>query len=82
MRECRTDVDKEILKLHEADRDNAWTEAKAKLIAEEAAELAVKQITTQFYAGVGKKTVTAIGAATVATIILARDYLKGLVGLK
>lgn len=82
VRECRADVDKELLKLHEADRDNAWSEEKAKKIAEQAAELAVKQITNDFYAGVGKKTVTMIGASVVATVILMRDYLKSLIGIK
>ena len=82
VRECRSDVDEEIKKLHEADRDNAWSEEKAKKIAEHAAELAVKQITNDFYAGVGKKTVTMIGASVVATVILTRDYLKSLIGLK
>lgn len=82
VRECRNDVDDEIKKLHEADRNNAWTEEKAKNIAEKAAELAVKQITNDFYAGVGKKTVTMIGASVVATVILTRDYIKSLIGMK
>jgi hypothetical protein len=82
VRECRSDVDEEIRKLHEADRNNAWTEAKAKTIAEQAAQLAVKQITNDFYAGVGKKTVTMIGASVVATVILTRDYLKSMIGMK
>ena len=82
VRECRNDVDDEIKKLHEADRNLAWTEEKAKTIAEQAAQLAVKQITNDFYAGVGKKTVTMIGASVVATVILTRDYLKSLIGMK
>ena len=82
VRECRSDVDDEIKKLHEADHNNAWTEEKAKQIAEQAAELAVKQITNDFYAGVGKKTVTMIGASVVATVILTRDYIKSLIGMK
>ena len=82
VRECRADVDKEILKLHLADHENAWSEEKAKKIAEQAADLAVKQITNDFYAGVGKKTVTMIGASVVATVILMRDYFKSLIGMK
>lgn len=82
VRECRTDVDEEIKKLHQADHENAWTEDKAKRIAAEAASLAVDKITNDFYAGVGKKTVTMIGASVVATVILMRDYFKSLIGLK
>ena len=80
--ECRTEVNDEIKQLHKADAENAWSEEKAKKIAAEAADLAVKQITTEFYAGVGKKTVTAIGASIVVVVIMAKDYLKSLIGIK
>lgn len=82
VKQCRIDIDAEIAKLHKADNDNAWTEERATDIAKKAAALAVKQITDDFYVGVGKKTIAAIGAAVVASVILARDYIKTLVGLK
>lgn len=82
VKECRLDVDEELKKLHQADKDNAWSEDKARMIAEHAAELAVKQITENFYMGVGKKTIAIIGAAVVAVVILAKDNLKALVGMK
>ena len=80
--QCRTEVNDEIVKLHKADAENAWSEEKAQMIAEKAANLAVKHITTEFYAGVGKKTVTAIGASVVVVVIMAKDYLKSLLGIK
>ena len=82
VRDCRIDVDEELRKLHQADNDNAWTEDKAKKIATEAAELAVKQITENFYMGVGKKTVAVIGASVVAAVLLAKDSLKSWLGIK
>jgi hypothetical protein len=79
---CRKDVDLEILKLHTADKENAWTEQRAEDIAEKAARMAVKQITDNFYMSVGKKTIITIGAITVGVIIMAKDFLKSALGLR
>jgi len=79
---CRLDVDRELTKLHEQDMKNAWTEERATEIAKKAADMAVKQITDNFYMSVGKKTVATIGAMTVVGIIAFRDFLKRLVGIE
>ena len=72
---CRREVDKELIHLHEQDKENAWTEERARELAAEAAKIAVKNITDQFYLSVGKKTVTAIGVLVVAAVIFVREQL-------
>lgn len=79
---CRREVDKELMRLHEQDRENAWTEERAKKIATEAAAMAVKQITDQFYMSVGKRTVATIGVLVIGAAIFLRDEFKRLIGLK
>lgn len=81
VQQCRKDVDDEIVKLHQADKDNAWTEDKAKKIAADAADLAVKQITEQFYMSVGKRTVAVIGAAVIAASMLISETVRKWFGL-
>jgi len=74
---CRSDVNKEIAKLHEQDRANAWTEARAIALAEAASDLAVKKITDNFYKSVGKKTIAVIGAAVVGLgLYLSEEFKK------
>lgn len=79
---CRRDIDTELIKLHEQDRLNAWTEERAQEIATYAADLAVKKITDSFYMSVGRKTVATIGVMTVVGLVAFRDFLKRLVGLE
>lgn len=79
---CRREVDKELIRLHEQDRENAWTEERAKTIAAEAAAIAVRQITDQFYMSVGKRTVATIGVLVIGAAIFFRDEFKRLIGLK
>lgn len=70
---CRREVDKELMKLHEQDRANAWTEERATAVAKQAADLAVKHITDQFYMTVGKRTIATIGVIVVVTFITFKD---------
>lgn len=70
---CRREVDRELMKLHEQDRENAWTEEKAAQVAKCAADMAVKRITDQFYMTVGKKTIATIGVIVVVTFITFKD---------
>ncbi len=79
---CRREVDHELATLHQQDQLNAWTEERATAIAKQAADMAVKQITDNFYMSVGKKTVATIGAMTVVSIIAFRDYIKRLFGFE
>lgn len=78
---CRRDVDEELIKLHAQDRANAWTEERATEIAKKAADLAVKQITENFYMSVGKKTVATVGAMVVVSVIAMREYIKKKLGI-
>lgn len=73
--QCRAEIDAELHKLHEQDRANAWTEYRAKEVAEEAAKIAVKTITDQFYMSVGKKTIATIGVMVIAAGIFLREHL-------
>lgn len=66
---CRRQIDEELIRLHEQDRANAWTQERANKVAEQAADLAVKKITDQIYMGVGKKTITTIGALVIISFI-------------
>lgn len=79
---CRREVDRELLKLHEQDRANAWTEERARTIAAEAAAMAVKQITDQFYLSVGKRTIATIGVLVIGAAIFLRDEFKRVIGAK
>lgn len=62
---CRREVDAELDKIKERVEQGAWTEERAKKVAAEAANLAVAQITNNFYMSVGKRTVAVIGALVV-----------------
>lgn len=75
------DVDAEIMKLHQADKDNAWTEEKATAIANAAAVLAVKLIWDDVYISVGKKTLAFVGATVIASIVLLKDSVRKWFGL-
>ena len=79
---CRREVDKELIALHEQDRANAWTEDRACKLAEQAANMAVKQITDGFYASVGRKTVMIIGGTIVAMVFIMREAASKWMGLK
>jgi hypothetical protein len=72
VRECRTDVDREIKAVRELAEKNHLSEERATEIAKLAADMAVKQITDNFYMGVGKKTMVVIGA----TIVVMWDQLR------
>jgi len=73
---CRREVDQELMRLHKQDLDNAWTEERAELLANRAADRAVDKITNNFYTSVGKKTVAAIGATVVVMVIFLQDEAK------
>lgn len=79
---CRREVDKELIRLHEQDRANAWTEERAIALAEAASDLAVKKITDNFYKSIGKKTVTAVGVAVVGAVIFLKDEVKRWIGFR
>lgn len=79
---CRREVDRELISLHEQDRENAWTEDRARELARHAAEIAVKQITDGFYASVGKKTVMIIGATVVTMVFIMKDAATRWAGFK
>lgn len=70
---CRRQIDEELIRLHEQDRANAWTQERANKVAEQAADMAVKRITDQFYMTVGKKTIATIGVIVVVTFITFKD---------
>ncbi|WP_448508798.1 hypothetical protein [Immundisolibacter sp.] len=78
----RREIDKELIRLHEQDLANAWTEERAAMLAERAANLAVKKITDSFYLNIGKKTVATIGALVVGLVIFMNEELKKWIGLK
>ena len=63
--QCRAEVDRRIDELSETVEKGLWTEERAKKIAEQAADQAVRQITENFYMGVGRRTVAIIGALVV-----------------
>lgn len=63
--QCRAEVDRRIDELSETVEKGLWTEERAKKIAEQAADQAVRQITENFYMGVGRRTVAIIGATVV-----------------
>ena len=63
--QCRAEVDRRIDELSETVENGLWTEERAKKIAEQAADQAVRQITENFYMGVGRRTVAIIGATVV-----------------
>jgi hypothetical protein len=79
---CKTEIDSEIQRLHAADAANAWTEDKAKKIAESAADLAVKRITDNFYMSVGKKTIATVGAIVVGLVFFLREEWARWTGFK
>ena len=78
----RGEIEKELGDIRLKMAHNAWSEQRAREVATIAAEIAVKQITDQFYMSVGKKTVAAIGATVVVSVVMFRDYLKDLIGMK
>lgn len=80
--ECRANVDAELLKLHQADRDNAWTEEKATAIANQAAAMAADKIWNDVYISVGKKTLAVVGATVIASIILLKESVRKWLGLE
>lgn len=73
---CRADVNKEIKELRDTDKQNAWTETRAKEIAAEAASLAVRQITDNFYLSIGKKTVASVGVVSVAVVFWFQEHIQ------
>lgn len=72
---CRREIDKELLRLHEQDVKNAWTEERAEEVAKRASDMAVKKITDQFYMTVGKRTIATIGALVVVSFIAFKDQV-------
>lgn len=72
---CRREIDRELLRLHEQDMKNAWTEERAEEVAKKAAELAMKQMTDKFYMTVGKRTIATIGALVVISFITFKDQV-------
>lgn len=70
---CRREIDRELLRLHEQDMQNAWTEERAEEVAKKAAELAMQQMTDKFYMTVGKRTIATIGALVVVSFITFKD---------
>ena len=69
--QCRLEVDAKLDKMHEG----LWTEARAKSIAEEAADIAVRKITDGFYMSIGKKVVTTVGATFVILFIFFKEEI-------
>lgn len=78
---CRREVDRELIRLHEQDKENAWTEERALELAEKASDLAVKKITDNFYKSIGKKTVTAVGVAVVGVAIFLKEEVLRWIGI-
>lgn len=77
VKECHSAVDEEIQAL----RDKTWSEEKAIKLAELAATAALSRMAKDFYASVGKKTMTVIGIAVVTLSMAsdkARDTIIGL----
>ena len=72
--QCRAEVDRRIDELSETVERGLWTEDRAQKIAEQAAERAVRQITENFYMGVGRKTVAIIGALTVGLALWLHEF--------
>lgn len=70
---CRREVDVEIEKIREDLRKAAWTEERAKIVAEDAAKIAVDRITNNFYMSVGRRTVAIIGALVVGLALWLHD---------
>lgn len=79
VRECREEVNHEIKAVKS---EVAWTEERAQKVATMAAEIAVKQITDNFYLSVGRKTIATIGAMVVVGLIAFKDNLKTIAGMK
>jgi len=80
VRACRSEIDHEIRKLHDHDIENAWTEERAKQIAEEAASIAVTRITQNFYMSVGKKFIATVGVTVVALVYYLKDEVTRWIG--
>ena len=79
---CRRDIDQELIKLAKMNMDSAWSDERAHDIAQQAADIAVKQITDGFYASVGRKTVMIIGGTIVAMVFIMREVVEKWVGMK
>ena len=71
---CRAEVDARINELTAVVENGLWTEERAKKIAEQAADQAVRQITDNFYMSVGKRTVAIIGALVVGLALWLHDF--------
>ena len=72
--QCRAEVDRRIDELSETVERGLWTEERAKKIAEQAANQAVRQITDNFYMSVGKRTVAIVGALVVGLALWLHEF--------